>query len=177
MQSIDFEKYNLGELSDYIISTHHTYVKRSVPVILNLLEKESFSSRDMIREIQILFKELSELLLLHMEKEESILFPFIHKLVDLKSGVDNEGIPLISLVRSPLERCKKEHKLHLSFMTEIRVLTNNFTIQYDKSDNTIILYTELKQFEEDLITHILLENNILFPKMAELEQELLLRAA
>jgi len=34
------------------------------------------------------------------------------------------------------------------------------------------LYATLKEFEDDLFLHIHLENNILFPKAAKLEQEL-----
>ena len=37
---------------------------------------------------------------------------------------------------------------------------------------TAITYQELEEFEKDLFKHIHLENNILFPKAIELENEL-----
>ena len=35
-----------------------------------------------------------------------------------------------------------------------------------------VLYSELKEFEDDLHVHIHLENNILFPKAKQLERQI-----
>ena len=55
-----------------------------------------------------------------------------------------------------------EHTSAGSAMQKIRELSNNFSVPEDACNTFKALYSELKEFEEDLHKHIHLENNILF---------------
>ncbi len=66
-----------------------------------------------------------------------------------------------------------EHEAAGDEMFEIRNLSNNYTPPADACNTFKVTYQELKDFEEDLHKHVHLENNILFPKVIALEEELL----
>ena len=51
-------------------------------------------------------------------------------------------------------------------------LCNDLAIPEDACDSYMLLYKMLSEFEDDLHTHIHLENNILFPRVIELEKSL-----
>jgi regulator of cell morphogenesis and NO signaling len=65
-----------------------------------------------------------------------------------------------------------EHQSAGDAMKSIRELSNNFSTPEDACNTFKALYSDLKEFEEDLHKHIHLENNILFPKSIKLEEEL-----
>ena len=67
-----------------------------------------------------------------------------------------------------------EHESAGDAMRKIKGLSNNFTAPADSCNTFKALYSELKEFEEDLHKHIHLENNILFPRSIELEKEMFL---
>src|SRR5660397_148856 len=67
---------------------------------------------------------------------------------------------------------EKEHQGVGENLNMIRKLTNNYTLPEDACASYILLYRMLGEFEEDIQLHIHLENNILFPKAIELEQQL-----
>jgi regulator of cell morphogenesis and NO signaling len=73
-----FTEMNAEQLISYILINHHFYVKQSMPTILQHLQKIALKHGDrhpnMIRVFQ-LFTTVNEEMLMHMHKEENILFP------------------------------------------------------------------------------------------------------
>lgn len=65
-----------------------------------------------------------------------------------------------------------EHVSAGNAMDTIRKLTNNYVLPEDACTTFQITYKELDEFEKDLHKHVHLENNILFPRSIELEEEL-----
>ena len=57
-----------------------------------------------------------------------------------------------------------DHEEAGDILYEIRRLTNNYTPPADACTTFKVILEELKEFEEDLHKHVHLENNILFPK-------------
>lgn len=66
-----------------------------------------------------------------------------------------------------------EHESGGDHFKEIAILSNQYTAPPEACNTYRVLYAKLKEFEDDLHTHIHLENNILFPKAKALEQEYL----
>ncbi|HEU4608475.1 MAG TPA: hemerythrin domain-containing protein, partial [Chitinophagaceae bacterium] len=54
----------------------------------------------------------------------------------------------------------------------LRKLTQNYSLPEDACNSYRYLFDKMKEFENDLFTHIHLENNILFPKAIAIEEEL-----
>ena len=168
----DFDSWSLDFLADYIIHTHHEYVKKAIAQILPLAQKvaEVHGSHhaEVIR-INGLFQELAEELLAHMQKEEHILFPFIKKLVGLHSSEKANEIVHRGSVASPISVMEHEHEHAGLILKEMIQLSNGYLVPEDACNTFRVLYGKLKEFEDDLHRHIHLENNILFPKAIEME--------
>ena len=62
----------------------------------------------------------------------------------------------------------EEHRNADQRFNKISELTNNYCIPEDAGTTYEVTLKQLKDFEDDLHTHIKLENNILFPRAIEL---------
>jgi regulator of cell morphogenesis and NO signaling len=104
-----------------------------------------------------------------MVKEETVLFPYIKTLVaDQKSGRPAKRPPF-GTVRNPIRMMEHEHDRAGEIMREIRTLSRDFTPPEHACATYRVSYLKLEEFEGDLHRHIHLENNILFPGAAALE--------
>ncbi len=65
-----------------------------------------------------------------------------------------------------------EHTAEGDRFARIAELTNHYTPPADACNTYRVTYAMLEEFENDLHTHIHIENNILFPKSIQLEKEL-----
>ncbi|HZG71071.1 MAG TPA: hemerythrin domain-containing protein, partial [Chondromyces sp.] len=111
-------------------------------------------------------------MLLHLEKEEQVVFPYIRTIVACKKN--GTALPsAISSIRSPIQVMEEEHQIAGDELRFFRSLTNNYTLPFDACNSYKLLFDKMLAFEEDLFQHIHLENNILFPKALELEKEVL----
>ena len=58
-------------------------------------------------------------------------------------------------------------------LQEVRALTKNYTYPENACTNHAVIYQKLKELDQDMVQHKHLENNILFPKVVEMERVLL----
>ena len=164
----------LAGLTKHIRERHHSYVRDTIPRLRGLLtkvrEKHGSNHRE-LSEIAELFEHLSREMLMHMQKEEHILFPFIDS---LERTVNSGGVvepPFFRTVRNPIYSMMKEHDSTGEQMRQIRAASNGFTPPADACASYQAVYQGLEEFEKDLHLHVHLENNILFPRAVELEPQ------
>jgi regulator of cell morphogenesis and NO signaling len=169
------DEWSLDFLADYIVNTHHKYVREMIPVISAHAEKVAAvhginhsETKDIAKIFSLVYKDLKQ----HMMKEEEILFPFIKRMVRIQEGYIKFEAPYFGSVNNPIKMMEAEHQNAGDELYSIRNLTNNYTPPEDACNTYKILYQELKDFEQDLHKHVHLENNILFPKTVELEKQL-----
>lgn len=170
---LPYNEWKLGFLSDYIVNTHHSYVKASLPELDKYAEKVAKvhgAEHPELFHILQLVREIEEEMTGHMEKEEAFLFPYIKQLeVSRDSGIvaddDNSGN-----IAGPIELMEKEHEIVGKSLSDIRLLSSNYELPQDACTSYGLLYKMLEEFEGDMFTHIHLENNILFEKALELEK-------
>lgn len=171
---IEYTKWSLDFLIDYIVNTHHSYVKSSLPEIIGYAEKVNRvhgKSHEELFQINELVKSINNELTAHLIKEEKILFPYIKSIVAAKNGEIQNFSASFGSVQSPISMMEMEHEMVGKNLAQIRELTNDFMLPEDACSSYSLLYRFLEEFEDDLHMHIHLENNILFPKALELEQE------
>jgi regulator of cell morphogenesis and NO signaling len=171
----DFQKWDLGFLSDYIINTHHQYVKDNTAFILELAQKvarvHGERHPELIR-VAELFAGIANDLTLHIVKEEKILFPFIRQLAQIyKSGGELPEADF-GKVAVPIRVMESEHEQVGGDFETIRGLTANYALPPDACTSYTILFKKLEEYQNDLYRHVHLENNILFPKAIQLEKEM-----
>lgn len=173
LPNIDFDNISLSQLIDYIIETHHSYVKENLPVIEQHLEKVATKHGVLfpeIRRIADLFSKVWQDLEQHLIKEERILFPRIK----LMEGILTEGTASKEkiFVQSPIDVMEAEHETVHQLLDEIKKLSNHYQAPSNACITFRLSFDELKLFEQDLHQHIHLENNILFPKALKMQEEL-----
>ena len=165
--TIDFDKMNLAQLSDYIVQTHHAYVKSEMPQIYAYLEKVSSKHGERHPELYKIFETFAavkEEMEVHMRKEELVLFPRIKELQKMSDG-ENANLQLnITYLQSPITVMEQEHDHAGTLLNDIRILSDNYTPPQDACTTYRLSFAALKAFELDLHQHVHLENNILFPK-------------
>lgn len=172
----NYNDWNCDYLTDYIVQTHHQYAIRAIPEILPLAQKvveEHGEKHTELIIIQSLFQQLSNELLLHMKKEELVLFPQIKKLSRIESdgnGVDKSDF---GSIKSPISVIETEHETAGIMAKRLSKLSNNYTPPADACQTFQVFFCKLKEFEADLHMHAYLENDILHPKAIELEKALL----
>ena len=167
---LDLTACSLSQIIRYILQTHHSYVKKEMPVIHAYLQKVAakHGSRhpEMLKVFE-LFNAVNEELDLHMKKEELILFPRIIELEQLAAS----GKPINinqTYIQSPITIMEHEHDHAGKLMEEIRELTQNYTPPPDACTTYRLSFAALQAFETDLHRHVHAENYILFPKALQL---------
>ena len=172
---VDFEKMDLTQLCDYILNTHHAYVKNEMPQIYAYLQKISSKHGDRHPELYQIFQTFSavkEEMEGHMKKEELILFPRIKELLKLANN-ENENLQLnITYLQSPITIMEQEHDHAGTLLNDIRIFSNDYTPPQDACTTYSLSFAALQAFELDLHQHVHLENNILFPKAIDMFREL-----
>ena len=172
----DFERWNCDLMADYIVRTHHHYEINVIPQIQSLIDKvvdRHGANHSELKLIKGLFKQLSNELLLHMRKEELVLFPFIKELIDAESSFKPVTLPAFGSITSPISVMNMEHQTSGIMLNQLFRLGNGYQISDDADETFRELYLNLKEFDDDLRHHIHVEDNILFPKTIELEKSLL----
>lgn len=159
----------LDKLIDHIINTHHTYIKENIPLLLEYSNKVAKVHGDhhpetikINRQLYVLVDEL----LPHLTKEETVLFPYLIKLVEKKAQPN----PSFGTVQNPIRIMMEEHDAAGDIMRSISELSSEYTPPASACATYKVLYQKLLEFENDLHQHIHLENNILFPRALAVEQ-------
>ncbi len=168
---IDFAAMSATALADHIEQTHHTYLKRELPRLAELLDKLLAHHGDRhpeLIDVRTTFRRLHEELASHMFKEERVLFPLVRQ---LESATRPFAMHCGS-VANPIRVMEHEHDDAGVALARIRKLTDNFQVPSDGCTSYRALYEGLAALEADLHRHIHKENNILFPKAAALEAAL-----
>ena len=173
---LQYGQWRIDFLIDYIINVHHEYVKQTIPSLeVNLFSfvnshKKQYSA---LIDIQTTFLELAALINLHTRHEEEIIFPYIKQIANAYNRKESYGSLFVRTLRKPLSNLEIEHSKIMNLLSQLRSLTNNYTFPNNACTNHRVVFQKLYEFDNDLVQHKHLENNILFPKAIELEQELL----
>ncbi|OPC37759.1 iron-sulfur cluster repair di-iron protein [Elizabethkingia miricola] len=172
--NIDFTSWPLDLLADYVEKTHHRYVEEKTPVLQAFLDKLCKVHGDRhpeLFEIRELFDESAKDLAAHMKKEELILFPFVRNMIKAQQTGEALRQPHFGTVENPVNMMQHEHTVEGERFEKIAQLTDGYTPPADACNTYKVAFAMLQDFENDLHTHIHLENNILFPKSIHLEKD------
>ncbi len=162
----------LGDLTEHIREKHHQYVREAIRRVLALLEKvtaKHAGNHAELLDIEKLFVQVGREMIMHMQTEEQILFPYIEALERAANGVATLEPPFFQTVRNPVQAMMEEHDAAAALVNQIRTASSAYTPPPDACTSYQVLYRDLQEFEADLHEHVHLENNILFPRAVEME--------
>lgn len=175
---VDSETPNAGSLPlaslvNLIIEKHHVFTRTELERLTALLEKVCSAhgaNHPELLDLRSQFQTLRGELEPHMMKEERILFPYITRLET--AVAEDQPVPFAPFghVQNPIAAMMREHDAAGEILKAIRRLSNDFATPKDGCISYQTLYKALEELEADLHQHIHLENNVLFPRSLELEQ-------
>jgi regulator of cell morphogenesis and NO signaling len=165
-----YQDFALSDLVDHIINVHHQYVETTIPALKFYLDKIAKVHGDNHPELLVIrdeFLNTADALTTHMKKEEFILFPYIKAMEAARIGNFPLSPAHFGDIQNPISMMEEEHETEGDRFRKISELSNSYTPPVDACQTYKVAYAMLQEFENDLHTHIHLENNILFPEAKE----------
>jgi regulator of cell morphogenesis and NO signaling len=145
----------LPELIDYIVTRYHKPLRNDLSALVDAARKvervhaaKPSCPHGLAAHLERLEAEVRQ----HLEKEEQVLFPA------LRLGSRGQRVHM------PIRMMMQEHEDHGSNLQLTRHLTANFTAPPEACATWRGLYKGLETLEVELMEHIHLENNVLFPR-------------
>jgi len=174
-RALPYHEWSLDLLADYIVQTHHSFMRQSLPQLVSLSQKVAEvhgAHHPELVEVAALVTATDSELAGHLIKEERVLFPYVKALVKANKSDATAQASVFDSVQQPVNMMEMEHEVVGGYLAKIRSLTNNYTLPADACNSYKLLFEQLEAFEADTHLHVHLENNILFPKAVQLEQSL-----
>jgi len=162
---------NLGALIGHIVATHHVFLRRNLPRLRDLMDKVVNAhsvAHPEVHHLSTLLGDITDDLLPHLVKEERVLFPMA---IELLGQVEQASFHCGSL-RNPISMMHIEHDRVGELLAALRHHTDGYRPPADACPTWHALYAGLAELEADTHQHVHLENNLLFPRIVELEASL-----
>lgn len=151
----------LPALTVHLVDRHHVFTRGEIARLLPMLDKVARvhgERHPYMIEVASVFRRFSDEMLVHMLKEERVLFPAIVAL--------SKGEPAMS-VSMPIQMMNTEHEAAGADFEELRELTHGFVTPKGGCNTFRAALDGLEQLEADLHQHVHLESNVLFPRALE----------
>lgn len=164
-RQLNYNDWNLDFLCDYIVNEYHNKVYKLLPQLmtyLNKLVQVHGANHPELKEIADLFLLVKTELPIHQRQEEEVFFPAIKEVLRTNSVQAKE------IITSQIAPMMDEHELIGGTIDKINVLSKRYSVPDDGCNTYRLTYKLLEEFEDDLHTHVHLENNILYPKALNL---------
>lgn len=166
----DLNIMGLNELTRHIVTVHHAYTKKMLPVIgkhLDTVVRVHSANHPILFDIKKKFLSLQEELEPHLEKEEKKIFPYIDALAEDISPSSGD----FCKISQAIVMLKQEHECAGKIFDDINNLAQGYKAPADACNTYRLVLRELQELEQDLHIHIAQENYLLFPKAIKREQE------
>lgn len=171
-QQPPLNSYPLELIVEYLRHAHHQFIKEKLPYIARLVadftcEAEAFKT--MARDLKEVFPLFMEDFIHHIYEEEDTLFTYLLALDKAAKGKYHPARLYYLMEHNSVQRFALDHQAHDDEMEGIRHITHNYALTPDAPLSVKVIFRELKDFEQNLIVHARVENEILFPKALALE--------
>lgn len=147
-------------LIDHLLARYHEVHRAQLPELIRMARRVEAVHRDhpdVPAGLADTLENVEQELLSHMRKEEVVLFPL------LRAGSH-------PMVGQPIAMMRMEHTDHGESLERLAQLTHDATPPAGACNTWRALYAGIAQFNDDLINHIHLENNVLFPQFEQAAQ-------
>lgn len=151
---LQWEHRPIEALVGHILERYHEPLRVELPRLIALarrVEQAHGSRRECPHGLAVLLEEVREGIEHNLEMEEAILFPLI---------LAGRG----PTAHMPVQVMIQDHEDHDEGLRRIRELTSDLRLPPGASAAWRELYRSLERFEAELLEHIRLENEVLFPR-------------
>ncbi len=163
----ELANFPIDFLIEYLKHSHRNYIKNLLPYIQDVISKLPDHLDETILDLKVVFPLFVEDFIHHIYEEEDKLFSYILILDKLsrKSHLSSIEIPS-QFIDYSLEEVFEDH-VDEDEMKSLRELINQIS---SSSLEVNVILSEIKNFDRELAFHAEIENQLLFPKAIELEQ-------
>jgi regulator of cell morphogenesis and NO signaling len=162
----------LADVIAHIQQRYHEHLRVELPRLEAMLDKVVSKHGDHLPEtlfpLQSTFRELREELLTHMLKEDRVLFPAI---VAIEQDPACVSANTAMWIGGPIAAMESDHDNAGAALEAMRDYTSGYAPPDWACPTFRGLYFGLAQLETDMHLHVHLENNILFPRAAQLARK------
>jgi len=170
-RSQNHTSWELPFLVDYIVSTHHAYLKENDVKIATyarkIAEVHGVHHPEVV-EIATIFQKIATDMAVHLLEEEEVFFPAIKRADAERKAGNAPSQEDCNVIKESLAKLGREHEEIGDAIHTIRHLSKDYAIPKDTCNTFMLTYQKLEELEDDLHKHVHLENNILFPKASQL---------
>lgn len=144
----------LPELLDWIEENFHEKHRRDLPELIRLASRVEHVHAEhpaCPRGLAAALKETLGELEMHMRKEEQILFPMLRRGMGRMAG-------------APISVMQSEHEEHGERLRRLEALAHGLELPPGACNTWRATYAGVRAFIDDVMEHISLENNLVFPR-------------
>jgi len=174
----ELKNFNTSLIVDYLSNTHAYYLNVKVPEIEGYIAQiKNEVSIDNLKNIELLsdfFSEYNLELINHLDREDTIIFPYITWLEDtLKQRNFTAGI-VKKVKEESIEQYARHHENMEMKLSDLKNLIIRHLPPIICKEICQKLLIELFRLEADLEDHSRIEDKVLVPKVSLLEQQILI---
>lgn len=156
----NWKEESLTDIIDYILEKHHTFMKKTLSelneLVFKILKVHYDTDGETLLKVHQLFGSLKTELEAHLVKEEENLFPLI------KEYEQSKDEALRNKILNFINNTEDEHDAAGDLFKALEGVTNDFTPPIDACYSYRRTYELLDHLEKDTFNHIHMENSILF---------------
>ncbi|MBK6937937.1 MAG: DUF542 domain-containing protein [Chitinophagaceae bacterium] len=175
--SINYNDWHIDFLTDYIVNVHHQYLRNAILALNEYIDafvREHKNQFSYLIDLQRLIAKMNRHFTPHMKHEEEIIFPYIRQIAHAYYSKESYASLLVRTLRKPIEDIvEQEHELIADNLKLLREITNTYSLPSNASLSHKVAFLKLKEIDTDLVQHMFLENEVLFPRALAMEKELL----
>lgn len=159
-------------LIDHIVTTHHRVTTEAIATLPPLARKVATvhgASHPELRTLSEIVLELFAELEAHMAREERVLFPYLRALAMADARGEHLERPPFETAARPIHVMRSDHDAAGNLLHEIVSLTDGYRAPDEACTSWRALYQGLDAHAKDLMRHVWLENEVLFPRALDIE--------
>ncbi len=178
-EHIDFNLVDDHDLLDFIENRQHAFTRNLLDLIILNLKSAMRSNPDELEKLGNIVRLLqtirtkSEYLI---NLQETRLFPFLRKLIELNQRRQPIRFLSIKITDSTIRQIREEHYQIRQMLVVMKQLTGQFKTPPRSDEVMKLCYAELKEFCEDLSRQLQRDDQFLLPRIASMETLVLSRS-
>lgn len=169
---IDIAPYQdmpLLDLVDHIEHTHHVRMRQMLPRLVAMTEAAAAThpADERLAELREEICRMAAELEAHLRHEEEALFPMVR---DLESSGTITPTRCGSALGGPIACMENEHDMAVRGLHALRTLTENYSVALPSNAAWAGMLEDFAEFDRDLRIHMYKENEVLFPRVLDVQR-------
>lgn len=164
-ESLSFSEMSTDNLGVYLMDVQQPYLQKTLATFIlcsktisNTVHNQESKTID-----EILIK-LGKLIQKHFDEDERVFFPY------LRLKIENSNHNKLNEFQISFKEIQSKHQAIIKLFKKLREVSNNYTPSPETSPTIKLSYAQLFNFEQDILKHIFLEEEILFPRLLQMDK-------